>query len=201
MRGELSAGHSAALPESGRVGQRDETAGGGSGKRRPWEAAGRASALTPVGRLRPVRPILTDRAPAGAARTILLAFRQRGQQTLNRMVHFSADQLDASFAALSDATRRGVLDQLKDADATVTKLAHRFGITPTGMGKHLAILERAGLVATEKIGRVRTCRLGPHALEEELAWIERYRQLWDARFNSLETVVQELITKEKIDGR
>ena len=74
-------------------------------------------------------------------------------------------------------------------------------MTLTGMKKHVGVLERAGLVTTEKIGRVRTCRLGLRKLKEEAAWIERYRQLWDARFDELDKVVQELKRKEKVDGR
>lgn len=108
---------------------------------------------------------------------------------------------DVSFAALSDATRRGVLEQLGRADASVTELAGKFHMTLTGMKKHLGVLERAGLVTTQKIGRVRTCRLGPRRLEEEAAWIERYRQLWGARFDELDRVVDELKSKENVDGR
>jgi DNA-binding transcriptional ArsR family regulator len=110
-------------------------------------------------------------------------------------------RLDASFAALSDATRRGVLEQLGRADASITDLALKFDMTLTGMKKHVGVLEQAGLVTTEKVGRVRTCKLGTRRLEEEMAWLERYRQLWDARFDELDTVVQELKQKEKIDGR
>ena len=88
-------------------------------------------------------------------------------------------RLDASFAALSDATRRGVLEQLGRADASITDLAQTFHMTLTGMRKHVGVLEQAELVTTEKVGRVRTCRLGPRRLEEETAWIERHRQLWD----------------------
>lgn len=117
------------------------------------------------------------------------------------MVQYSGARLDASFAALSDATRRGVLDQLGRADASITELADKFHMTLTGMKKHVAVLEQAGLVATEKVGRVRTCRLGPRRLEEERAWIERYRQLWAARFDELDTIVDELKEKEKSDGR
>ena len=86
------------------------------------------------------------------------------------MVKYTRTHFDASFAALSDATRRGVLEQ-------------------------------AGLVTTEKVGRVRTCKLGLRGLQEEAAWIERYRQLWDARFDDLEKVVEELKRKEKVNGR
>ena len=121
--------------------------------------------------------------------------------TLNQMVQFSRTHLDATFAALSDATRRGVLEQLGGSDASITDLAEKFHMTLTGMKKHVGVLEQAGLVTTEKIGRVRTCKLGPRRLEEETAWIERYRQLWDARFDALDKVVEELKRKENIDGR
>jgi DNA-binding transcriptional ArsR family regulator len=105
--------------------------------------------------------------------------------------------LDASFAALSAATRRGVLEQLGRADASITDLAEKFHMTPTGMKKHVGVLEQAGLVTTEKVGRVRTCKLGLRGLEEEAAWIERYRQLWAARFDELDKLVEELKQKEK----
>jgi DNA-binding transcriptional ArsR family regulator len=116
------------------------------------------------------------------------------------MVQFTA-RLDASFAALSDATRRGVLEQLGRADASITDLAEKFRMTLTGMKKHVGVLERAGLVTTEKVGRVRKCRLGLRGLEDEAAWIESYRRLWDARFDALDKVVEELKQKEKVDGR
>jgi DNA-binding transcriptional ArsR family regulator len=117
------------------------------------------------------------------------------------MVQFMKTRLDASFAAISDATRRSVLEQLGRADASITDLAEKFEMTLTGMKKHVGVLEQAGLLTTEKVGRVRTCKLGPLRLEEETAWIERYRQLWDARFDELDKVVEELKWKEKIDGR
>jgi DNA-binding transcriptional ArsR family regulator len=117
------------------------------------------------------------------------------------MVHHSGAHLDASFAALSDATRRGVLEQLGRADASITELAEKFHMTLTGMKKHVGVLEQAGLVTTEKVGRVRSCKLGLRRLEEEAAWIARYRQLWDARFDELDRVVEELKRTEKIDGR
>lgn len=101
---------------------------------------------------------------------------------VNHMVQYERARFDSSFAALSDATRRGVLEQLGRADASITDLADKFHMTLTGMKKHVSVLERAGLVTTAKVGRVRTCRLGPRRLDEEAAWIERYRQLWDARF-------------------
>ena len=117
------------------------------------------------------------------------------------MAQYTRAGFDSSFAALSDATRRGVLEQLGRADASITDLAERFQLTLTGMKKHVGVLEQAGLVTTEKVGRVRTCRLGRHRLEEEAEWIERYRQLWDARFDELDKVVEELKRKEKVDGR
>jgi DNA-binding transcriptional ArsR family regulator len=117
------------------------------------------------------------------------------------MVQHSQASLDGSFAALSDATRRGVLEQLGRSDASITELAETFRMTLTGMKKHVSVLEQAGLVTTEKVGRVRTCKLGPRRLEEETAWLERYRQLWDARFDELDMVLEELKQKEKIDER
>ena len=117
------------------------------------------------------------------------------------MVQYARARLDASFAALSDATRRGVLEQLGRSDASITDLAGKFRMTLTGMKKHIGVLERAGLVTTEKVGRVRTCKLGMRRFEEETAWLERYRQLWDARFDELENVVEELKRKEKVDER
>jgi len=113
------------------------------------------------------------------------------------MVQFQA-RFDTSFAALSDATRRGVLEQLGRGDASITALAEKFHMTLTGMKKHVRVLERAGLVTTKKVGRVRTCRLGIGRLEEEAAWIEKYRQLWNARFDELDRLVGELKEKEKI---
>jgi len=117
------------------------------------------------------------------------------------MVQHSDARLDASFAALSDATRRGVLVQLGRADASITELAEKFHMTLTGMKKHVGVLEQAGLVATEKVGRVRTCRLGPHRLEDEMAWLEGHRQLWAERFEALDQVIEQLKRKEQIHGR
>lgn len=117
------------------------------------------------------------------------------------MVHYYGARLDSSFAALADATRRGVLEQLARSDASITDLAEEFHMTLTGMKKHVSVLERAGLVATAKVGRVRTCKLGRRALAEEAAWIERYRQLWTARFDELDQIIEETKLKEKADGR
>src|SRR5947208_46547 len=124
-----------------------------------------------------------------------------GVTLLNHMVQYMTTRLDTSFAALSDATRRGVLEQLGRADASITDLAEKFHMTLTGMKKHVGVLEQAGLVTTKKIGRVRKCQLGPRRLEEETAWRERYRQRWDERFDELDKVVEELTRKEKSDER
>jgi DNA-binding transcriptional ArsR family regulator len=113
----------------------------------------------------------------------------------------SARGLDTSFSVLSDATRRGVLEQLAKADTSISALANQFHMTLTGMKKHVGVLERAGLVATEKIGRVRNCKLGPLGLEEEAAWIEKYRRLWEARFDELQQVIDALKHKERVVGR
>ena len=114
----------------------------------------------------------------------------------HRQAHFNA-----SFAALSDATRRGVLEQLACADASITDLAERFEMSLTGMKKHVGVLELAGLVTTEKVGRVRTCRIGPCRLEEEMQWISRYREVWDARFDALDRVIDELKRKDRLRRR
>ena len=117
------------------------------------------------------------------------------------MVQYATADLDASFAALSDATRRGVLEQLGRGDASISDLADRFHMTLTGMRKHVGVLERAGLVATEKIGRVRTCRIGDRRLEDVTAWIDQYHQLWTERFDALDQVIGELKHEEKRDER
>jgi DNA-binding transcriptional ArsR family regulator len=112
------------------------------------------------------------------------------------MVQYSINRLDETFAALSDSTRRGVLLQLGRKDASITHLAEQFHMSLTGMKKHVGILEEAGLVETEKVGRVRNCKLGPRRLESETAWIEKYKEVWDRRFDALEAVVQDLKRKE-----
>ena len=117
------------------------------------------------------------------------------------MVQYERTRFDATFAALSDATRRGVLERLGRADLSITDLADTFHMTLTGMKKHVGVLEHAGLVMTEKVGRVRTCKLGRRRLDQEAAWIERHRQFWNARFDELDKVVEELKKKEKVDGR
>lgn len=117
------------------------------------------------------------------------------------MVQLQQVRLNTSFAALSDSTRRGILERLGQADASITDLAARFQMTLTGMKKHVGVLEQAGLVTTEKVGRVRTCKLGTRRLEEEAAWIERYRQLWDARFDEVDNIVEELKRQQGNDGK
>lgn len=116
---------------------------------------------------------------------------------LNHMVQYSGTRLDETFAALSDSTRRGVLLQLGRGDTSISQLAEQFHMSLTGMKKHVGILEHAGLVKTEKRGRVRTCKLGSCRLETETAWIEKYKELWEKRFDALEMVVQELKQKKE----
>jgi DNA-binding transcriptional ArsR family regulator len=100
-------------------------------------------------------------SPQPGAFTLLSLRRVRRLRILNLMVQYSQARLDASFAALSDATRRGVLEQLGRGEASLSELAERFHMTLTGMKKHIGVLEHAGLVSTEKVGRVRTCRRRP----------------------------------------
>src|SRR6186713_1630958 len=108
------------------------------------------------------------------------------------MVQCTNTRLDASFAALADVTRRGVLEHLGRAEASITDLAEKFSMTLTGMKKHIGVLEQTGLVITQKVGRVRTCKLGPRRLEEATAWLDKYHQLWAARFDELDRVIEEL---------
>jgi DNA-binding transcriptional ArsR family regulator len=108
---------------------------------------------------------------------------------LNHMVQYGAG-LDRAFAALSDPTRRGILLRLGKGNASITDLAGRFDMTLTGMKKHVRVLEDAGLVTTEKVGRVRTAKLGPRRLEDEAAWIETYQQMLNDRLNRLEEFLE-----------
>ncbi|MFN8019312.1 MAG: metalloregulator ArsR/SmtB family transcription factor [Acidimicrobiales bacterium] len=119
---------------------------------------------------------------------------------LNYMVQY-VEALDASFAALADGTRRGVLEQLGGGEASISELAERFDMTLTGMRKHVGVLEDAGLVVTEKVGRVRRCRIGRRRLDEVAAWVAQYQRLWDERFTALDEVIDELKRKEAMDGR
>jgi DNA-binding transcriptional ArsR family regulator len=113
------------------------------------------------------------------------------------MVQCQSPALDASFSALSDATRRGVLAQLGQSDASITSLADRFHMTLTGMKKHVQVLERAGLVATEKVGRVRLCRLGKRGLTAEAEWIDAQRKLFEARFDALDAILEDMKQEEE----
>jgi DNA-binding transcriptional ArsR family regulator len=115
------------------------------------------------------------------------------------MVQKSHTTLNTSFAALGDATRRGVLEHLGRSDASISDLADRFRMTLTGMKKHIGILEAAGFVISQKVGRVRTCRLGAHQMSQEAAWISRYAQAWEERFAALDTLVENINEKEKAD--
>lgn len=100
------------------------------------------------------------------------------------MVHYPPS-LDSAFAAIADPTRRAILERLGRGDASVTELAEAFDMTLTGVRKHVRVLETAGLVSTRKLGRVRTCRLGPRSLGAEAEWIEGYRRMLDARLDRL----------------
>jgi DNA-binding transcriptional ArsR family regulator len=108
------------------------------------------------------------------------------------MVQRLGSSLDHAFAALSDATRRGIIDQLGKADASISSLADQFHMTLTGMTKHVQVLQRAGLVVTEKVGRVRTCKLGKRGLTAEAEWIEARRKLFEARFTALDDLISEM---------
>jgi len=108
------------------------------------------------------------------------------------MVQYSPP-LDATFGALADPSRRAIVERLGRGAATISELAELLDITLTGTKKHVQVLEAAGLVTTDKVGRTRFCRLGPRRLEDELAWIENYRQLLDQRLDRL----GELIDRRK----
>lgn len=112
------------------------------------------------------------------------------------MVQYLDASLDRTFAALADATRRGIIERLGKADASITSLADAFEMTLTGMKKHIQILERAGLVVTQKIGRVRSCRLGERRLGAEAGWIETHRKLFETRFDALDGMISELQREE-----
>lgn len=117
------------------------------------------------------------------------------------MVQYADTRLDAAFAALADRTRRGVLEELGRSESSITDLADRFDMTLTGMRKHVGVLEEAGLVLTEKVGRVRRCRIGTRRLDEVTSWIDAYHQLWDERFRELDRVLEESKQKEQLYGR
>lgn len=114
------------------------------------------------------------------------------------MVQYSP-RLDSTFSALADPTRRNILTRLGRGDASITDLATRFGMTLTGMKKHISVLESAGLVKTRKVGRVRTARLGTRKLQDESEWIENYRRMLNERYDSLEKFLER--TKGDNDDR
>lgn len=108
-----------------------------------------------------------------------------GGHILNHMVQYTS-RLDSTFGALSDGTRRGILERLGRGSASISELADSFGMTLTGVKKHVRVLEDAKLVTTEKLGRVRTCTLGPRRLEAEQAWIAKYQQMVADRLDRLD---------------
>jgi DNA-binding transcriptional ArsR family regulator len=114
---------------------------------------------------------------------------------VNCMVQYSA-RLDSAFGALSDSTRRGILESLGRGDASISDLAAKFDMTLTGIKKHVSILEEAELVTTEKVGRVRHCRLGPRRLDGETNWIANYRQMLEARLDRLGEFLERTKGKE-----
>ncbi len=122
----------------------------------------------------------------------MLAFRREPGYILNHMVQYANSPLDRSFAALSDATRRGIIDQLGQGDASISSLADQFQMTLTGMQKHVQVLHLAGLVVTQKIGRVRICKLGERGLKAEAEWIEARRKLFETRFAALDELLIEM---------
>ena len=110
------------------------------------------------------------------------------------MVQYSS-RLDSAFGAIADPTRRGILERLGRSDAAISELAEHFEMTLTGIKKHVQVLEDSGLVTTEKIGRVRQCRLGPRRLDEETRWIAEYQRLLENRFNRLEQFLERTRSK------
>jgi DNA-binding transcriptional ArsR family regulator len=115
------------------------------------------------------------------------------------MVQYSP-RLDTTFAALSDGTRRGILERLGRGSASISDLAETFGMTLTGMKKHVRVLEDASLVRTEKVGRVRTCTLGPRRLEDEQAWISKYQQMVEDRFDRLDAFLRRTSPQERTES-
>jgi DNA-binding transcriptional ArsR family regulator len=99
-------------------------------------------------------------------------------------------QLDRTFAALADPTRRSILERLGQGRASISELAEPFGMSLTGMKKHVRVLEEVELVTTEKVGRARQCGLGPRRLEDAERWIETYRQMLDGRLDRFGKVLE-----------
>jgi DNA-binding transcriptional ArsR family regulator len=105
-----------------------------------------------------------------------------------------SDGLDATFAALADPTRRAILARLASGEASVTELAEPFAMTQPAISKHLKVLERAGLISRGSDAQRRPRRLEPRRLAEATKWLERYRQFWEASFQSLDTLLDEMKT-------
>ena len=114
------------------------------------------------------------------------------------MVKYSGAVLDRTFSAVSDPTRREILDRLARGPASISELAQPIGISLPGLMKHIKILEEADLVTTKKNGRTRECTLGTARLDEAAKWIEGYRERWEKRLDRLETYIAD---KKKGEGR
>ena len=108
------------------------------------------------------------------------------------MVKYQSGQLDATFGALADPTRRGILEQLVGGESSVTNLAEPFNISLPAISKHLRVLERAGLLSQEKDGRVRRCRLDAGPMKEASDWISRYQRFWEQQLDSLASYLDQL---------
>lgn len=113
----------------------------------------------------------------------------------------ASERLDATFAALADPTRRAILARLAKGEATVTELAEPFAMSQPAISKHLKVLERAGLISRGRDAQRRPCRIEPRPLREVNLYLESYRELWEARFQRLDDLLDELNAKEKTHGR
>jgi DNA-binding transcriptional ArsR family regulator len=110
----------------------------------------------------------------------------------------AADQLDATFAALADPTRRAILDRLAAGEATVTELAAPFAMSQPAISKHLKVLERAGLISRGRNAQRRPCRLEARPLRTAVDWLENYRRYWEESFQQLDALLDELTSQ--VDG-
>ena len=115
------------------------------------------------------------------------------------MVNYSSEALDVIFSALSDPTRRAIVDRLAHGGATVTELAQPFAMSLPAISKHLRILEHAGLIAREKEGRIHHMRLAAAAMKDAAEWLDHYRHFWDDQFDSL-AVYLDTPAAEKQEG-
>lgn len=111
------------------------------------------------------------------------------------------DQLSATFAALADPTRRAILARLMAGECSVTELAEPFDMSMPAVSKHLRVLERAGLIARSRDAQKRPCRIRAAPLKAVSEWAERYRHIWEARFDRLDEYLKEMKTKEKSHAR